>query len=282
MSELPESLRRAAATPTRDPSVAELQEELRHRHRRRRVAMGVLTGVGVLAASAVLVTSLQGDGQSVVSATGEPATPTTVQAPLGRAHLGDGFCEPQLTNAGYRISPARPDVVPALTEGAAIEQARVYVGNDSGTFSAYFAMVRNPVADHAGLGSSDVPRATWVVEVSGVVPSPPTGRGGVPNPNLYPSYRMVAFIDDATGTRAGAWSACYEESQAAALVDIPNVLGVQVVQATAWLAQLGLKVAIQEERSSDVPRGVVMGQDPPAGSRSAVGSQVVLELSSGP
>ena len=281
MSELTEALRRAAATPTREPSVAELQEELRDRRRRRRVMTAVMSGLGVVVASAVLVTSLQGDGQSVVSAAGDPVTPTTVQGPPGRAHLGDGFCEPQLTNAGYRISPARPEVVPALTEGAAIEQARVYVGNDSGTFSAYFAMVRNPVADKV-LGGGEVPRATWVVEVSGVVPSPPTGRGGAPNPNLYPSYRMVAFIDDATGTRAGAWSACYEESAAAALVDIPNVLGVQVAQATASLAQLGLKVAIQEQQSSNFPRGVVIGQDPPAGSRSAVGSQVVLELSSGP
>lgn len=241
----------------------------------------MMSGLGVVAASAVLVSSLQGDGQSVVSAAGDPVIPTTVQGPPGRAHLGDGFCEPQLTQAGYRISPAPPDSMPALTEEAAIEQARVYVGNDSGTFSAYFAMVRNPVADKV-LGGGEVLRATWVVEASGVVPSPPTGRGGSGNPNLYPSYRMVAFIDDPTGSRVGAWAACYEEPAAAAVVDIPNLLGLQLPEATARLAQLGLKVAIQEQRSSDVPRGLVMGQDPPAGSRSAVGSQVVLALSSGP
>lgn len=183
-------------------------------------------------------------------------------------------------------------MIPTLTEAAAIDQARVYVGNRSGSFGAYLAMVRNPLA--ANVGTADVPRTTWVVEVSNIVSPPPgargpdrdpTLRGGAANPSV--SDRMVAFIDDATGTRAGAWSACSDEpptsvAPAANAVDIPNLKGQQVAEATAKLWQLGLQVGVEEQRTPDVPRGIVMAQSPLAGSRSAVGSQVILQVSAGP
>lgn len=280
MKDLTDALRQAAERPARDPSLSELQQELQHRQRRRWVALGVGCSVGVIAISAVLIGILQGDRLRVVSTAG-PATPTTVQGPPGSAHIGDGFCSPQLTNAGYRITPAGPGVVPVLTEQAAIEESRLYVGNGSGTFSAYFAMVRNPVANKVGLGEADVARATWVVEASDVVPPPPSDRGGgARNPNSYPSYRMVAFIDDATGTRAGAWAACSEEPSTA-LVDLPNLLGLQLGEAAARLAQLGLMVAVVEQPVPDVPKGVVAAQDPAAGSRMAAGSRVTLKVSAG-
>lgn len=279
MKDLTDALRQAAERPARDPSLSELQQELQHRHRRRRVALGVGCGAGVMAISAVLIGILQGDRPRVVSTAGS-VTPTTVQGLPGRAHIGDGFCSPQLTNAGYWITPAGPGVVPVLTEQAAIEEARLYVGNGSGTFSAYFAMVRNPVADKVGLGEADVARATWVVEASDVVPPPLSDRGGARNPNSYPSYRMVAFIDDASGTRAGAWAACNEEPTSA-LVDLPNLLGRQVGEATARLRELGLIVAVEEQPVPDVPRGVVAAQDPAAGSRMAAGSRVTLKVSAG-
>ena len=298
MNDLTEALRRAAATPTHEPSVAELQRELRDRQRRRRVAGGVLSGVAVVATSAILVAALGGGDGRIVNATGHPAPATTIQAPFGRAHLGDGFCEPQLTNAGYRITPAPPDVVPTLTEAAAIDQARVYLGNGSGSFGAYLAMVRNPIAANVGLGTAEVPRTTWVVEVSNIVPAPPGEphrsrgpdgdpglRGGAANPAV--SDRMVAFIDDATGTRAGAWSACSDEpptsvAPAGNIVDIPNLRGQQVAEATAKLRQLGFQVAVEEQRTPDVPRGVVMAQLPLAGSRIPAGSLIMLQVSGGP
>jgi hypothetical protein len=144
--DLTDALRQAAERPARDPSLSELQLELQQRHRRRRVAFGIGCCAGVIAISGALLGILPGDRPHVVSTAG-PTTPTTVHASPGRAHIGDGFCSPQLTNAGYRIMPAGSGVVPGLTEDAAIGEARLYVGNGSGTFSAYFAMVRNPLAD---------------------------------------------------------------------------------------------------------------------------------------
>lgn len=287
MRDLTDALRRAAAKPTQEPSMADLRRQLHDRQRHRRVAVRAMSGVAVVTAGALLIGGLRDDDRTVVTAAGDRGHATTVDAPSGRAHVGDGFCEPQLTDAGFRISPANPAVVPSLTEAAAIEQARVYVGNGSGTFSAYFAMVRNPVADKV-LGT-DVPRTMWVVQARDVAPSPrstdPHLRPGAPNPFL--STRMVAFIDDATGTRVGAWGDCSDEppvsvTPAANVVDIPNLLGRQVADATATLFQLGLEVAIEEQRTPNVPRGIVMAQTPLAGSRSAVGSQVTLQVSAGP
>jgi hypothetical protein len=294
VNDLTEALRRAAATPTHEPSVAELQRELRDRQRRRRVAGGVFSGVAVVATSAILVAALGGGDRRIVNATGHPAPARTTQAPFGRAHLGDGFCEPHLTNAGYRITPAPADVIPTLTLAAAIDRARVYVSNGSGSFHAYLAMVRNPLAANVGLGTAEVPRTTWVVEVSNIVSPSPGARGPDRDPSLRPgvanpsvSDRMVAFIDDATGTQAGAWSGCSDEpptsvAPAGNTVDIPNLRGQQVTEASAKLRQLGLQVAVEERRTPDVPRGIVMAQDPLPGSRSMVGSQVILQVSSGP
>lgn len=290
MSDLTEALRRAAARPSVGPSVTELRQELHHRHRRRRVAVGVMSGIGVIAASAVLVASLQADRQRTVRTTGAPVTPTTVQEPSGRAHVGDGFCEPQLTAAGYQITAADPGVVSAISEQAAIEQARAYVHDGNGRYSAYFAMVGNPVLDKVGLGPPNLARPTWVVEVSDIVPPPPTDassaptrRGGAPDPNLYPSYQMVAFIDDATGTRAGAWAACYDEPSTIPVdVPVPNLLGRQVGEAAAALAQLGLTVVIHEEHTPDVARGLVMTQTPLPGSVVPGASAVTVVVSAGP
>jgi beta-lactam-binding protein with PASTA domain len=92
---------------------------------------------------------------------------------------------------------------------------------------------------------------------------------------------MVAFIDDATGTRAGAWAACEDSSTAAVDLALPNLLGLQVGEATARLAQLGLVAAVEEQPLPDAPEGVVVAQDPPAGSRMTAGSRVTIKVSAG-
>lgn len=223
MSDLTEALARAAAPPTREPSVAELHHELRIRDRRRRLALGVLSGFAVVAATGLLFITLRPDDQRVVSATGGSATPSSVPLDPVGAHAGDRFCEPQLTNAGYRIMAPAQGVVPNTTEQAAIEQARAYVGNETGSFGAYLAMVSNPVAEKFGLVPMDVARLTWVVEVSGIVPSPrgTNLRGGAVNPEIQPPYRMVAFVDDATGTGMGTWAAC-SQGETTAVVASPT------------------------------------------------------------
>jgi len=126
------------------------------------------------------------------------------------------FCEPELTNAGYRITAVDPGAMPVHSREAAIEQARVHAGNDSGSYDAYFASVRNPAAANVGLGDPETARTTWVVEASDVMPPPRSTdvhlRGGPPNPNISGPYRMVIFVDDATLARASAWAACSAQS----------------------------------------------------------------------
>ena len=289
MSELSEALRRVAATATRHPSVAALRDALARRRGRRRSALTVLTTAGVLAGSATLVLRVSGENGGVVSAGGGTVPSTTAGGPMSSAYLGDGFCEPELTNAGFRIRPPGPSQVPAHTAEAAIAQARLYTDNASGTYSAYFAVVENPIGSQIGFDGAAA-RSMWVVEVRGLVPSPRSTdvhlRGGASNPAF--SGRMVAFIDDATLTRAGAWAACGEgltstTNTTSGSVDVPNLTGIPADQASAVLHRLGLIVVrSDDQRSAGVQAGLVLSQTPLPGSRVLVGSQVILVVSAGP
>ncbi|MDQ6838767.1 MAG: hypothetical protein M3137_10665, partial [Actinomycetota bacterium] len=143
------------------------------------------------------------------SGCGAPAISQNPSPPGAGAHLGDGFCEPDLANAGFQISALPPGVAASHAKEAAIEKARAYAGTESGRYDAYVASVRSPAAPTVGVGDSGTGRPTWVVEASDVAlpqrSTDPLLRGGPTNPG---PYRMVVFVDDATLTTAGAWAAC--------------------------------------------------------------------------
>jgi serine/threonine-protein kinase len=64
-------------------------------------------------------------------------------------------------------------------------------------------------------------------------------------------------------------------------VAVPNVVGSPFESAESQLRGLGFAVA-SEEVESEEPAGVVVGQDPGAGTQAAKGSAVTLQVSSGP
>ena len=63
---------------------------------------------------------------------------------------------------------------------------------------------------------------------------------------------------------------------------LPNVVGMSIEDAQTALGKAGFKVTIGEERyNADAPKGVVLSQSPPAGSREMEGSKVLLAVSRG-
>lgn len=212
MSDLSEALRRAAAKPITHPSLAELHAELSRRHRRRRVGWVMVASIVVVGLGGAAMLRPLPDGGRVVRAAGDGhSSDTTVQA--SGARVGDGFCEPQLTNAGFRITAPAAGAVPAQTKEAALELARSLPGTGTGNYDGYFASVRNPIAQKVIPGAADTPRPTWVVEASDVIPptrSTEVGlRGGGPaNVDRPGPYWMVVFVDDATLTSVGIFGDC--------------------------------------------------------------------------
>ena len=65
-------------------------------------------------------------------------------------------------------------------------------------------------------------------------------------------------------------------------VEIPDVAGLESAEAEERLEQEGFEVEVTETPSSDFPKGQATGTDPPAGELVRPGSQVTLNVSSGP
>jgi hypothetical protein len=132
--------------------------------------------------------------------------------------VGDGFCEPQLTNAGFRISPPAAGAVPAHTKEAVLELARSLPGTGTGPYDGYFASVHNPIAQKVTPGAADTRKPTWVVEASDVIPptrstamnSGNASGGGIADVDRSGPLRMVVFVDDATLTSVGIFGDCEE------------------------------------------------------------------------
>jgi len=65
--------------------------------------------------------------------------------------------------------------------------------------------------------------------------------------------------------------------------EVPNVVGKSLEEAQSILTNLGFKVEVgQEEYSSEYEKGVVIGQEPSAGTKRKTGYTVVLTISKGP
>ncbi len=83
------------------------------------------------------------------------------------------------------------------------------------------------------------------------------------------------------GTRVDCQSAVtLFASKGTNLVDLPDLIGRQQVEATATLERLGFIVDV-DERNADQPEGEVIGQDPGPGSRLAKGDTVKIVVSTG-
>jgi eukaryotic-like serine/threonine-protein kinase len=88
--------------------------------------------------------------------------------------------------------------------------------------------------------------------------------------------------DPAPGTRVSAGSAInVVVSQGAPSAAMPNVINTDGKQAQDYLAGLGFKVTVQEEKSGSVPVGVVTRQDPDPGKQIRVGDPVTIWISVG-
>ena len=72
-----------------------------------------------------------------------------------------------------------------------------------------------------------------------------------------------------------------EDEPTAALVEVPNVVGRPVAEATATLETLGFKVETSSEANEDQPKDTVFDQDPARGEKVEEGSTVRLKVSAG-
>jgi eukaryotic-like serine/threonine-protein kinase len=94
----------------------------------------------------------------------------------------------------------------------------------------------------------------------------------------------VISTDPAGGTERRAGSAVAIVVSKGSPIDVPDVTGESVQDATADLEDAGLKVEVSDEEinSSDVDKGQVARQTPEDGSTAAEGDTVTLTLSKGP
>ncbi|MFH8392950.1 Stk1 family PASTA domain-containing Ser/Thr kinase [Streptomyces sp. NPDC018036] len=94
---------------------------------------------------------------------------------------------------------------------------------------------------------------------------------------------FVIGTDPAAGTERHSGSAIAIVVSKGAPVELPDVTGTSVEDATTQLESAGLKVKIATERvNSEFDKGQVARQTPDAGARAATGDTVTLTLSKGP
>src|SRR5262249_31781662 len=94
---------------------------------------------------------------------------------------------------------------------------------------------------------------------------------------------FVTRTSPAAGARADRGSAVTVfVSTGAAPVTVPNVIGLDQVEATQQLSQAGFDVQKTNQASATVPAGSVISTNPNAGARAAKGSNVTIFVSTGP
>ncbi len=73
-----------------------------------------------------------------------------------------------------------------------------------------------------------------------------------------------------------------DQLEAAEPVGVPNVVGIERDLAIAQIEDAELEAAVEEQASTEVEQGIVIEQQPPAGSRIAKGDTVTIVVSTGP
>ena len=93
---------------------------------------------------------------------------------------------------------------------------------------------------------------------------------------------VAAYALTRGGSDGGGGTTTQPTDTAAALVEIPDVVGQSVEDATAALKAAGLAVLVTKQASNDAPAGQVLAMRPNAGGRVPTGTTVELRVSSGP
>ena len=88
----------------------------------------------------------------------------------------------------------------------------------------------------------------------------------------------------AAAVLAGWWvyNQIQDQLEAAEPVGVPNVVGIERDLAVAQIEDAELEAAVEEQPSTEVEQGIVIEQQPPAGSRIAKGDTVTIVVSTGP
>ena len=98
---------------------------------------------------------------------------------------------------------------------------------------------------------------------------------GVPEPALIGTAERFQPLQQGRGTPTST-------PTTSSLLIVPNVVGQARASATQTLSSLGLQAVMVARHSASVADGDVIGEQPSAGSKMAVGSTVTLVVSSGP
>ena len=96
-------------------------------------------------------------------------------------------------------------------------------------------------------------------------------------------WLLVALLL-AAALLAGWWvyNQIQDQLEAAEPVGVPNVVGIERDLAIAQIEDAELEAAVEEQASTEVAQGIVIEQQPPAGSRIAKGDTVTIVVSTGP
>jgi beta-lactam-binding protein with PASTA domain len=183
-------------------------------------------------------------------------------------------------------SALNPAVPPALDRAVlrALEKDPAHRYADADEFAATLDAARPPRAPEATAATQLAAATGAMAPVPPPVPPPP----GLATEELVEERRPR----EERGARwwwwllaillvAGAIAAAVLLLGGPAKATVPTVVGVDRAAAEARLRQDGFKVAVVP-RTSDKPKGEVLGQDPSGGTRAEKGSTVTLTVSDGP
>jgi len=233
--------------------------------RKRRVWPWVLLGLLLAAAAlaAVLAATMLGDGDTV-----------KVPSVVGQS---ENAARGQLEKEGFKVK-LRDDYSDEFQSGFVTRQdpaagAEVKEGETVDVW-----VCRGPknitLADFRNWKSGDVVK--WL-EDNGLQGDERQGASGaVAKGRVYKQDPVAGEKVERGGTVA------YWVSQGKPQVEVPDVTGMTLNDATRELQDAGFKVAFSEQSSATVPDGAVISQSPAAGQKAEKGATIDLVVSSGP
>lgn len=280
--------------PGRARSAQELLQVARRRgaqiRRRRRRGAAIVAACAAGGLAAALVTTLPGHSQQRVQVTGTPKVSARgcpassfLFSPLNPGPASGLTGGPGLSRDTYAHLRAGQSTVLYRGQGASITLTR---GINPNLFAiSLYAHGSTSLTEVGVLGSttyfyppgSGLPDARIPFRYPlGSSINDPCDRYqlvgvGVPEPALIATAERFQPLQQGQGT-----------PRTISLLIVPNLTGQTRVSATQTLSSLGLQAVVVARHSASVPAGDVIGEQPSAGSRMALGSTVTLVVSSGP